>query len=827
MALKVTLKDVSLKDFNLTQLPLIDKLRKQHFATKTAVCIERAKLVTEHMKQNDRLEKPAPILRAEAVAHYLSNRLALFHDDNLIAGATTSKPIGAPLYPEFLGLTIWPELETISDRPVNPQKLSAQDAKICNLEIFPYWMDRSVLEVMRKRFNNPKCLRLMERIVFFISGKAGCISHCVPGFEKALHRGLNALIDEAADRLSNVKSQPLNDDRRAQIDFYQSVQIALAGINAYAAKLAWTATELAKAESDLTRKHNLEMMAAVCRRVPAKPARTFREAVNALWLFQVSIHAENINMAMSPGRLDQVLYPFYCRDVEENDLTIKEALDLCCCLWLKIADNTNLVPITAEKLWGGAGSTPAVTLGGVDSNGQDAVNDLTYLLLKVTELMALRDPSVNARYHYKVNDKRYRQRVCEVIVNTRAIPAFHNDVADIDTLVNQGVDEKHARDFGIVGCVELASAGRDYVSSSSIMLNLSAAMEMTLLNGKRFITGDEQIGPESGDPTKFSSFNQFLEAFKKQLAFVISQAVKLNEYFGVVHQQILPTPLLSAFFEGPMESGRDLIFGGALYNSSGASHVAFPDVCDSLNAIEQGVFEDKRLSMEEMVNAVRTNFAAPYDRHLPYLKNRVAKFGTEHPIALKNARNLVRFIYETYQGYTNYRGGTYRPAYWTMTTHAGQGRLAGALPSGRKANEVFSSGITPASQAAKSLTEVFNAVADLPAETIPGGQALNIKYTPMATGQGRRDYVQSFGDLVEAYFHNGGLQVQFNVQDYETLIDAKEHPEKYPQMIVRVSGYSAYFKDLNEAMKNELITRTQYDLFNGNAVPLPSSWKGA
>ncbi|MGD9367533.1 MAG: pyruvate formate lyase family protein [Desulfobacteraceae bacterium] len=827
MTFEATLEVTSLKDFDLTQLPLIDKLRKLHFATETAVCIERAKLITEYMKQNDGLDKPAEILRAEAVAHYLSNRRALFHDDNLIAGGTTSKPIGAPLYPELLGLTIWPELETISERPVNPQKLSRRDAEICNLEIFPYWMDRSVLEVMRKQFNNPQCLRLMERIVFFIGGKAGCISHCVPGFEAALHRGLDALIDEAGDRLSNEKSQPLNDDRRARIDFYQSVRIALEGINAYAAKLAQRAAELANAESDPARKQNLESMAAVCRHVPAKPARTFREAVNALWLCQVAIHAENINMAMSPGRLDQVLYPFYRRDVEENGLTLKAALELGCCLWLKIADNTNLVPITAEKLWGGAGSTPAVTLGGVDKDGKDAVNDVTYILLKVTELMALRDPSVNARYHYKVNDKRYRQRVCEVIVNTRAIPAFHNDVADIETLVNQGVDEKHARDFGIVGCVELASAGRDYVSSSSIMLNLSAAMEMTLLNGKRFITGDEQIGPESGDPTKFTSFNQFWEAFKEQLAFVIGQAVKLNEYLGVVHQQILPTPLLSAFFEGPMESGRDLIFGGALYNSSGASHVAFPDVCDSLNAIEQGVFEEKRLSMEEMVNAVRTNFAAPYDRYLPYLKNRVAKFGTEHPIALKNAGNLVRFIYETYQGYTNYRGGTYRPAYWTMTTHAGQGRLAGALPSGRKANEVFSSGITPASQAAKSLTEAFNAVADLPAKHIPGGQALNIKYTPMAFGQGSRDYIKRFGELVEAYFRNGGLQVQFNVQDYETLIDAKEHPEKYPEMIVRVSGYSAYFNDLNEAMKNELITRTQYDLFNGNAVSLPTTWEGA
>ena len=823
---RIKLKDISLKEFSLKNLLLIKKLRSDHFNTRTEVCIERAKYVTEYLKNNDQSGKPAQILRAGAVNHYLSNRVVSF-SDNLIAGSTTSREIGAPLYPELLGLTIWPELETISSRPINQQYLSKDDADYCNSVIFPYWMDRTVLEVTRKKYNNPTCLQLMEKIVFYIGGKAGCISHCVPRYDTALHKGLNYIIGEAKDRENELKNKSESDELNNKIVFYQSIQTAMKGIINYAANLSRKAAELAETETDSGKKSNLKMMAEVCAHIPANPARTLREAVNSLWLCQVGIHGENINMAMSPGRLDQILYPFYKKDVDENGLTVEDALNISCCLWLKIADNTNLVPETAEKLWGGAGSTPAVTLGGVNAEGKDAVNDMTYILLKVTELMKLRDPSVNARYHYEENEKRYRDRVSEVIVSTKAIPAFHNDVVDIKSLMNQGLSEKHARDFAIVGCVEPASSGRDYVASSSIMFNLSAAMEMTLLNGKRFIAGEEQIGPVTGDPEQFKDFDQFWEAFKTQLKWLIEQAIELNENFGKVHQEILPTPLLSALFEGPMEKGSDLIFGGAIYNSSGASHLAFPDVCDSLNAIEYAVFIDKKMTMKELVGAIKSNFSPQdYDRFIPYLKNRAPKFGTEDPIALKNSKNLIQFIYDIYQGHTNYRGGPYRPAYWTMTTHAGQGKLAGALPSGRRAHEVFSSGITPASQAAQNLTAAFNAVASLPGDKIPGGEALNIKYTPIAGNENREEYIKRFGDLVEGYFMKGGLQVQFNVQTYEQLIKAKNNPDIDPEMIVRVSGYSAYFNDLSDPMKDELITRTQYNLMEGAAVALPSSWKG-
>ena len=820
----ITLPDISMKAVRLDTLPLVKKLRDLHFGTQTEVCIERAALITEFLQNNRNPGDDFQVTRAKSVSYYLSKRKVSFHDDNLLGGSTTSKAIGAPLYPEFMGLSIWAELDTISNRKINPQKLTAEEIESCNFDIFPFWMDNTVMEKTRKKFSNPLSLQLLEKIVYYISGKAGCISHCVPDYSRALNEGLESIISEAKLKETELSAGTPGDENAKKIAFYQAVQLALQGIINYATNIALAAQVLSLTETDDARRENLEAIAEVCSQVPAKPARNFREAVNALWICQVGIHAENINMAMSPGRVDQVLYPFFKTDFESGKLTVEEAVTLGCCLWLKIADNTNLVPEAAEKLWGGAGSTPAVTFGGVDAAGNDAVNDLTYIFLKVTELMCLRDPSVNARYNYEKNDRQYRQRVSEVIFNTKAIPAFHNDIADINTLANQGLKVEDARDFAIVGCVELASTGKDYGASSSIMFNLASVMDLTLFDGRKYTMGNEQIGPKTGNPAEFTTYEQFYGAFRQQLKWMLENAIDINEKMAAVHQEMLPTPLLSSFFSGPMEKGTDLIFGGARYNSSGASFLAFPDICDSLNAIEQAVFTEKKCSMQEMIDAIVSNFSDPASVSLQaYIKNKTVKFGMEEPVSLGNSKRLVDDIYQILQSHTNYRGGKYRPAFWTMTTHAGQGTLSGALPSGRKASAVFSSGITPASQAARSLTETFNAVASLNNNNVPGGWALNIKYTPLLLNENREAYLNTFGDLVEGFFRKGGMQVQFNIQDYETLIDAKNNPEKYPEMIVRVSGYSAYFRDLSDAMKDELITRTQYNLFSGSPVPLPET----
>ncbi|MGA2403501.1 MAG: pyruvate formate lyase family protein, partial [Syntrophobacteraceae bacterium] len=286
-----------------------------------------------------------------------------------------------------------------------------------------------------------------------------------------------------------------------------------------------------------------------------------------------------------------------------------------------------------------------------------------------------------------------------------------------------------------------------------------------------------------------------------------------------VHQDEMPSPLLSAYFEGPLVKGLDLIRGGAVYNSSGATHIGFADVVDSLNAIEQAVFVDFKYTFPDILDALRADFSRAGDEKMrAYLQNKTPKYGTEDEIAKKNSQALVRHLFEVYQAHLNYRGGPYRPAYWTMTNHAGLGGLCGALPHGRKAGKVLASGITPVSGAAPLLTACLNAVASLGGPNVPGGWALNLKYTPE---DDKEKMIRRFAQNVEAFFRTGGQQIQFNIMTYQMLMDAKAHPENYPELMVRVSGYSAYFKDLNEMMKDELISRSQYDLQSGFEVPFP------
>ncbi len=818
----ITLTDIRLADQDLNNLPLLKSLRQKSLSAKTEVCIERAHYITTFLRDMAVRDEPMEIRYARAVNHFLSNKIPLFPDDSLLAGTTTSKPFGAPVYPELTGLTIWPELDTMSTREKNPQFISREDTDVLNFDVFPYWMEKNILEATRAREGNPPCMKLFERIVFFIASKAGTISHTVPCYAIALESGLEWLIAEAARHEEELMGKgSLSQDESHQLDFYRGIQIALGGIVAYAARLSAKALELAAQETDPARRKNLAAMASVCAQVPARPARTFREAINGLWILQIAIHAESINMAISPGRLDQILFPWYQRDIADGVLTIQEAMELVGCLWLKLNDNTNLVPETGEELFGGAGTVPAVTLGGINENAEDAVNDLTYIMLRVTELLKTRDPSMNARYHPEINSDRYRDRVAEVIASTKSVPAFYNDIAAIKTLENQGIATKDARDYAIIGCVELSASGRSYDASSSIMLNLVSALELALYNGTRPITGDEQIGPATGTAASFATFEQFWVAFKTQLRWLIGEAVQLNEMMGRTHQGFLPTPLLSALFEGPMENGQDLIFGGARYNSSGATHIGFADTVDSLNAIEKGVFIDRRCTFPELLAAMKRDFEGDAALHA-YLVNRAPKYGSEDPIAVKNSHNLLQFLYQTYQGYTNYRGGRYRPAYWTMTNHAGQGKLSGALPNGRKAYRIFASGITPVSQAASELAPCLNAVGGINPLHIPGGEAFNLKYSAIKD----KDDLQKFSQAIESYFRTGGLHIQFNIMSYEMLIDAKAHPENYPELLVRVSGYSAYFKDLNDAMKDEIITRTAYDLKTGRSVPFPVQQTG-
>lgn len=822
---KVTLTDVSLPHISLDTLPRLEELRDRHFRTEPEVCVELPKLMTEYMKSRwcssseANTNELTELDSGERIKYVLENKVPIIDDNDLLAGTTTTRPKGVIIYPDFMAHAIWPELETIAHRNKNPFGITPEDIRFLNSEIFPYWMDRTILEATRREYRSPDWLRVMERIIFFVCAKPECLSHTIPSYSAIVARGLNKLMCEAEDRESRLGA---SDKDRSH--FYQAVRLAICGVLTYARRLSSLADELAMGTDDCRRKKELEKIRDVCRRVPGERPQSFQEALQAVWICKVALHQENANVALSLGRLDQILYELYRQDVDQGRITVQDAVELVGCLWLKIADHVPMIWEAGEEMIGGSGSNQAVTLGGVDSAGEDAVNDLTYVMLKATELLRLRDPNVNCRYHPEKNPDVYLRRLCELNVKTGATPCFHNDVAAIKALQGQQVSERHARDYAIVGCVEPVSSGRTFGHTGAIQFNLTAALEMSLFQGTHRLTEDESFGPRTPAPEDIPSFDEFKKTFEKQLSWLIDQAVTANNCFGKMHQKLHPTPLLSVMTEGCMESGRDVLHGGAVYNSSGVAVIGLAEVVDSLSAIQEFVFQNGsatatgiKLNWKRMMKAIRNNW-----NDYETLRTRIRspkntdKFGNDGSAMAKgNADYLIGLLHRNLQDRSNYRGGKYTVGYWTMTYHAGMGLLTGALPSGRKNRESLPSGITPVSGSAPDLSGCSNFVAHLDHTKITNGQALNLKYSPL---QNQTVTINKLAGSIKAYMNTGGLQVQSNIIDRAILQDAHDHPHKHRELLVRVSGYTAYFKDLNPRMQHEIIGRAEYDLITGRQV---------
>ncbi|MFH0823063.1 MAG: pyruvate formate lyase family protein, partial [Pseudomonadota bacterium] len=725
----------SLRNIDLYDFQSLSKLREAYFSAVPEVCVERPALVTEYHKKNNLFTHNgvSVLEKAKAYRFVMKNRKPMVrheiaYDKNMnsfpvedsspFAGSTTGKFKGVPIFPEFVGLMLWPELGTISKRSANPFHMADEDAHVLNTEVFPFWMDRNIWEITRSTYYerntgplNLDEMKLFQNLVFFLTSKPVCISHTIPDFSRAVKEGLRAVIQDAEDR----KGAALKPARK---EFYEAVSTVLEGIIEFAHNLSVQARKMAAREATGSLKHiQLMEIADTYAWVPEFPARTFREGLTTVWLCWIALHLENFNAGLSLGRLDQVLYDLYRKDVDGERLTPEKAVELVSYFWLKIGDHVPAMPETGEQLFGGTGSNQAITIGGVTGDGGDAVNDLTYIMLKATEIMQLRDPNLNARYYPGINSRAYLEALCKVNLKTKATPAIHNDKAIIRALQAKAADgdkPEYARDYGIVGCVEPCSNGRHYGHSAAVLINLAAALELTMYNGRhrRIGVGPDKpvISMETGDPTAFTGFDQFREAFGKQLNWIIERATVLNERFGRTHQRFYPTPVLSALFEGPMEKGKDVIEGGAAMNSSGAAIIGLADVSDSLSAIEEHVYKEKRISFEDFLTALDADFGGDgtyYDHKvgaqmgfdaLHVLLNdpeRTPKYGNENRSADDNVAWMVKRLDDKFKDIPNYREGYFRVGYWTMTIHAGFGKLTGALPSGRKAHENFTSGVTP------------------------------------------------------------------------------------------------------------------------------------
>ncbi|HNV47882.1 MAG TPA: pyruvate formate lyase family protein [Spirochaetota bacterium] len=810
------LADPYLPEYSLDDFPRLRKFLDIHLTEKPEVCPEIPRLLTrwhrEHGFEQDASGREwEPVLRkAHAYKYLMENREAIIGEDSLIAGTTTSKRIGCPVYPDGSGGLIWNELLTISHRTHNPFVISDETREFLHNDAFPYWMKRNFREWVRDTYGNPLCQQLDERYAFYFNWKQATISHTIPDFPKMLKIGAGGIIREIRRELGKRCDR----EKKATLE---AMILCLEGLIAYGRNLSKRASQDALREPNPARRDELERLAAICARVPETGARTLDEAVNSLWITWVALHMESMNAGLSLGRLDQWLQPYFAADMkklkakEKRAAYVKRAIELIGHLFMRCTDHFPLTPDLANFYFGGSSSDQAITLGGVTPRGGDAVNDMTYVFLKVTEMLSLRDPNVNARYMPGVNSDAYLKRLCEVNLSTAATPSLHNDAAVIASLEKMGYDIRDIRDWSATGCVEPTLSHRHMGHTNMQMMNMVAALEMALNDGRHPLTGLE-IGPKTGDPLRgeITSFEEFFSAFTAQLAFLVDSSIEYNHMLAEAHQRIRPTPLLSALIDGCVRKGRDATKGGATYNSSGTALIGLADVTDSLMAVKKLVFEEGVITLPELKRAVDANFKND-PALLALARRKVPLFGSGSDEAVAMANRVAKWAHDHYASLPHYRGGTYTTGFWSMSNHVAFGTLTGALPSGRLAGTPFTPGLTPQPFASKSLLDNIRDVARLDPANLNNNIAFNVKVVPSA-GDSREKTVDDMYSYVKTFFELGGMQMQLNVVTSETLRDAMAHPEHYRNLIVRISGYNAYFVTLNRDMQMELIERAEYGI---------------
>lgn len=805
------LADPYFPDLTLADFPRLERFWSAHLTEPPEICAERALLLTDWYRANgfERRRSGAPWDPVErqgaALRHVLARKEPVIRAGDLLPGTTTRSPTtGSQVFPDAQGTMIWSELDTIRSRAQLPFALSAETAHTLHHDVFGWWAERSFREWARQRHGDPLCAQVDERWVGYFVWKTVGISHTVPDFERALRLGTSGLRAE-------LGAARATSDHEGGVTL-DAMDACLQGVELYAARLAEHAAAQQTADPEWAAE--LAEMAQICRRVPRHPARTLREAVTALWILWVALHNENADTGLSLGRLDQVLQPYLAADLEaleteaERDAAIRRAIELCGCLFLRCADHFPLTPDLANSVFGGASSTQAITLGGVTRDGADAVNDMSYVLLQVTEMLGIRDVNANARVCTGTTSDAWLRRLCDVNLHAAGTPAMHSDDAVFGALLPHGYALPDVRDWAATGCVEPSLSGSHMAHTGSVLFNLVAPLEMALHDGWHPLM-ELQVGPHTGGPSSLDTFEAFFAAYAEQLRALIALAVERNNQLAAIHADYRPTPLLSALMRGPARKGRDVTRGGAEHNSSGTANIGLADVTDAMLCIEQLVYRDPQLTLAELVAALANDFAdAPAVAALA--RTRVPRFGSgsEHAVAMAN--RVAKLVHDSWAAHRNLRGGPYTSGFWSMSQHVAYGNLSGALPS-RRASRPFTPGLTPEPAASRTFLDAIGDVAGLHPENLDNNIAFNVRLVPRP-GADRGSTVGTMAAYIGAYFAQGGMQIQFNVVMAETLRDAMANPDAHRGLLVRISGYNAYFVTLDPEVQRELIERAEFAL---------------
>jgi pyruvate formate-lyase/glycerol dehydratase family glycyl radical enzyme len=782
----------------------VARLRQQSLEAVPSISSERAELLTEFYRQTEGQMMSAPMRRALAFQYLMEHKAICINEGELIVGEKGPAPKAAPTYPELCCHSL-KDLDILDSREKTSFKVRSDTRQLYEETIIPFWKGKTMRERLFAEMTD-EWKAAYEAGIFTEFMEQRSPGHTVLD-DKIYHKGM---LDFKRDIQQSLDSLDfLNDpDAYGKQEELKAIAICADGLIRFAERHTEKARELAQQETDPQRKQELERIAEICSHVPAHAPRDFWEALQYYWFVHLGVTTElNPWDAFCPGHLDQHLYPFYKKGLEERTLTHEKAEELLQCLWVKFNNQPAppKVGVTAAE-----SSTYTdfvqINIGGLRPDGSDGVSELSYLLLDVIEEMRQVQPNPSVQVSKKSPD-RFVRRAAEVIRKGMGKPDLFNCDAVVQELVRQGKSIEDARQGGTSGCVETGAFGKEsYILTG--YFNMPKVLEITLNNGVDPRTG-QRIGLETGDPAQFEAFEELFAAYEKQLNHFVDVKIRGNNVVERLYAAYIPAPFLSLLTDDCILKGKDYHDGGPRYDTSYIQGVGVGTMADALTAINYHVFDQKSLTMGELLTALRDNFEG-HERLRQMLLNKTPRYGNDDDYADDVMVAVFEAYFNAIDGRPNTRGGTYRINLLPTTVHVYFGSVIGATSDGRLAGMPLSEGISPVQGAdRRGPTAVIKSVAKMD-HIRTGGTLLNQKFTPqvLADDSGLDKFVQ----LIRTYFKLDGHHVQFNVVDAATLRAAQKNPAQYRDLIVRVAGYSDYFCDLSEALQDEIIARTEHRL---------------
>lgn len=779
----------------------IQQLREQSLNAVNCLSAERGLLVTQFYKSGLATGLSVPMQRARCFEYILGNKEICINDLELIVGERGPAPKATPTYPE-INIHSLQDLDILDSRQKVSFKVDEETRKAFEDEIIPFWSGRSNRERVMSNMT-AEWHAAYDAGMFTEFQEQRAPGHTVAG-NQVFQKGMNDFIDEIEVSISalDYKNDPRAYSKKEELEAMKvSAKAVIMWANRHADKLE----ALASVEVDAKRKEELQNQAAICRRVPAHAPETFHEALQHYWFIHLGVVTElNPWDSFNPGRLDRHLNPFYHKEIAAGTLSRESAEEILQSFWIKFNNHPSppKVGVTAEE-----SNTYTdfclINLGGLNTDGTDGVNDVTFLILDVIEEMRLLQPSSMVQVSKKNPDK-FIARTLEILKTGFGQPSIFNTDAIIQELTRQGKSLIDARNGGASGCVESGAFGTEAYFLTGYF-NIPKVIELTLHNGIDPRTG-KQLGLQTGEVETFESFDSFLQAFKKQMNHFIDIKIEGNNRIEQIFIDFMPVPFLSIIIDDCIKTGTDYVAGGARYNTSYIQGVGLGTSTDCLTAIQKHVFDDKSISFKDYVNILDSNFEGNEKFRFDLVYN-TPKYGNDDDRADDHLKEIFEIYFNAIDGRPNARGGVHRINLLPTTCHVYFGKVTGATPDGRLAGIPVSEGISPVQGADKNgPTAVIKSVSKID-HLRTGGTLLNQKFAPSFFED--EQAIGKLTSLIRSHFKFDAHHIQFNVVTAETLRKAQKNPENYRDLIVRVAGYSDYFNDLGEALQNEIIERTE------------------